>query len=102
MCPTTCPKCGGDTKVIETRPSASRNRRRRECLQYNHRYSTYEVFANQLTTQEILDELEGALWHSSHFVHHLQRVITSFHPPDKPSQPDQDSGIYLENSGIEI
>jgi transcriptional repressor NrdR len=38
-----CPKCGGeDSKVIESRDTGEAVRRRRECSQCHHRYSTYE------------------------------------------------------------
>lgn len=39
-----CPKCGADTKVIETR-TAEKNqiRRRRECLECKYRFTTYEI-----------------------------------------------------------
>jgi transcriptional regulator NrdR family protein len=41
----TCPKCGGDTGVIDTRQPKNFNtiRRRRMCFRCSYRYSTYEV-----------------------------------------------------------
>lgn len=39
-----CPKCDGDTKVNDRRGV----RRRRECLACKHRFTTIEVFADEL------------------------------------------------------
>lgn len=39
-----CPFCGyEDTKVIDSRPSDEKKRRRRECTQCGRRFTTYEV-----------------------------------------------------------
>lgn len=39
-----CPFCGyDDTKVIDSRPSEGKKRRRRECSQCGKRFTTYEV-----------------------------------------------------------
>ncbi len=39
-----CPKCGcEDSKVVDSRPSDERIRRRRECLSCKNRFTTYEV-----------------------------------------------------------
>lgn len=39
-----CPFCGyEDTKVIDSRPSEGKKRRRRECTQCGKRFTTYEV-----------------------------------------------------------
>lgn len=39
-----CPFCGyEDTKVIDSRPSEDKKRRRRECTQCGKRFTTYEV-----------------------------------------------------------
>ena len=39
-----CPFCGYvDTKVIDSRPSEGKKRRRRECAQCGKRFTTYEV-----------------------------------------------------------
>ena len=39
-----CPFCGcEDTKVIDSRPSDEKKRRRRECPQCSKRFTTYEV-----------------------------------------------------------
>lgn len=39
----TCPYCGGDTKVIDSRPSEDSVHRRRECLVCKKRFSTVEI-----------------------------------------------------------
>ena len=42
-----CPNCGfADSKVIDSRPTENRIRRRRECLQCKERFSTYEEIEN--------------------------------------------------------
>lgn len=39
----TCPNCGGDTKVIDSRPQEDSVHRRRECLVCKERFSTTEI-----------------------------------------------------------
>ena len=42
-----CPNCGfHDSKVIDSRPTENRIRRRRECLQCKERFTTYEEIEN--------------------------------------------------------
>ncbi len=42
-----CPNCGYyDSKVIDSRPTENRIRRRRECLQCRERFTTYEEIEN--------------------------------------------------------
>ncbi|MBP0973809.1 MAG: transcriptional repressor NrdR [Oscillospiraceae bacterium] len=44
-----CPYCGyDDSKVIDSRPSDERKRRRRECLKCNKRFTTYEIVEQPL------------------------------------------------------
>lgn len=39
-----CPECGfEDSKVVDSRPTDSRIRRRRECIQCGFRFTTYEM-----------------------------------------------------------
>lgn len=38
-----CPDCGSDSKVVDTRPSYKRLRRRRACLKSGHKFTTHEV-----------------------------------------------------------
>ena len=47
-----CPKCGGDTGVIDTRQPKNSNtiRRRRMCFRCNYRYSTFEIDADTYNT----------------------------------------------------
>lgn len=40
-----CPRCNGESKVIDSRDGESARRRRRECLRCKNRYSTYEIHA---------------------------------------------------------
>lgn len=40
----TCPVCGGETKVTDTRhPDCETVKRRRECLECGHRFTTTET-----------------------------------------------------------
>lgn len=39
----TCPYCGGNTKVIDSRPNEDSVHRRRECLICKERFSTTEI-----------------------------------------------------------
>lgn len=42
-----CPKCGGDTGVVDTRPTANNTiRRRRTCIACGHRLTTFETIAD--------------------------------------------------------
>ena len=42
-----CPECGyDDSKVIDSRPTDNKIRRRRECLQCKCRFTTYEIVEN--------------------------------------------------------
>ena len=42
-----CPECGyDDSKVIDSRPTDGRIRRRRECLSCKARFTTYEIVEN--------------------------------------------------------
>lgn len=38
-----CPKCGGRSKVYNSRPKDDTIRRHRQCLRCSHRYTTIEV-----------------------------------------------------------
>lgn len=40
--PEHCPKCGRDSRVINTRPALMARKRRRECLVCAHRWNTFE------------------------------------------------------------
>lgn len=42
-----CPECGfDDSKVIDSRPTENKIRRRRECLKCKCRFTTYEIIEN--------------------------------------------------------
>lgn len=43
-----CPKCGSETRVIDTRPAGDMIRRRRECENCRRRITTYEVTLAQI------------------------------------------------------
>lgn len=43
-----CPQCLGDTKVTDSRDANLGVRRRRECLECAHRFSTYEIESSDL------------------------------------------------------
>ena len=42
-----CPKCGAETRVIDSRPTGDMIRRRRECENCRRRITTYEVTLEQ-------------------------------------------------------
>lgn len=39
----TCPICGGDTKITDSRGNVESVRRRRECIDCRHRFTTIEM-----------------------------------------------------------
>lgn len=41
-----CPKCKGQTAVVDSKPTATGVRRRRKCLWCDHRFSTLETQEN--------------------------------------------------------
>lgn len=51
----TCPKCGGETCVIDSRPSEDSVRRRRECLECGDRFNTMEIDADYYETLMQID-----------------------------------------------
>ena len=51
----TCPVCGGDTIVLDSRPRPDTVHRRRKCLNCDHRFSTYEV------DKELYDKLTWSI-----------------------------------------
>lgn len=42
-----CPKCNGESKVIDSRDEESARRRRRQCNGCGNRYTTYEIHADE-------------------------------------------------------
>lgn len=42
-----CPKCNGESKVIDSRDEESARRRRRQCDKCSYRYTTYEIHADE-------------------------------------------------------
>jgi transcriptional regulator NrdR family protein len=49
-----CPKCNGESRVIDSRDGETSRRRRRECLSCKHRYSTYEIHAAEYDRLQVL------------------------------------------------
>ena len=43
-----CPKCQGDSEVVDSRVSGNTTRRRRVCLQCKERWTTYEMESDEL------------------------------------------------------
>jgi transcriptional regulator NrdR family protein len=41
-----CPRCNGESSVIDSRDGETSRRRRRKCNSCEHRYTTYEVHAD--------------------------------------------------------
>lgn len=61
-----CPKCGGSSKVKDSRPGPDGLRRRRRCLDCDFRWTTYEnnhylnptdVYARLAAIKRLVDEL---------------------------------------------
>ena len=51
----TCPQCGGETFIINSRKTCDNVRRRRVCRECGHRFSTTEIeidLLNKLTKKE--------------------------------------------------
>ena len=46
----TCPECGADTKVIDSRPCEDSTYRRRKCRECGNRFSTIEIDADYYDT----------------------------------------------------
>jgi transcriptional regulator NrdR family protein len=53
-----CPKCDGKSSVIDSRPTSTNVRRRRECGTCFTRWSTHEVLIGQ---DEAVDVVEGVI-----------------------------------------
>ena len=53
----TCPKCGGDVYVVDSRPRDEFIYRRRQCVQCEYRFSTIEkvVNADEVEQRRIID-----------------------------------------------
>ena len=60
-----CPRCNGESKVIDSRDGETARRRRRECLRCKHRYSTYEIHANEYDRLQVIEidmgQIEAAI-----------------------------------------
>ena len=62
----TCPVCGGKTHSTDSRSDGETVRRRRECLECKHRFTTKEIDANLLerltkTAAKTRDVIRGQL-----------------------------------------
>jgi transcriptional regulator NrdR family protein len=59
----TCPVCGGDTHILDSRPSEDSTKRRRECLECMYRFSTVEIdvdyYARLIKKGKAKNETEG-------------------------------------------
>lgn len=51
-----CPHCGGETHVVDSRPNEDSTRRRRECVECKHRFSTVEIDADYYETLKPIDK----------------------------------------------
>ena len=49
-----CPKCGGRSKVYNSRPKDDTIRRHRQCLKCKHRYATIEILEQK---EDVLDKI---------------------------------------------
>ena len=51
-----CPKCCGTTSVLETRADEESVKRRRKCLECNHRFYTIEIDADMYEQSKPIDK----------------------------------------------
>ena len=51
-----CPKCYGETHVVDSRPNEDSVRRRRECVECKHRFSTVEIDADYYEALKPIDK----------------------------------------------
>ena len=49
-----CPKCGGRSKVYNSRPKDDTIRRHRQCLKCEHRFATIEILEQK---EDVLDKI---------------------------------------------
>jgi len=64
-----CAKCHGESRVVDSRPSNTNTRRRRECLTCKHRWSTMEI------SSELAQTFQDRLAHLRVTVADLKRMI---------------------------
>ena len=65
-----CPKCGGQSKVIESRETKNGKRRREECVLCHHRFSTLVIMKEEYKRlvesekklKNILNFMEDVAW----------------------------------------
>ena len=65
-----CTKCGGQSKVIDSRETKNGKRRREECVLFNHRFSTCVVMKEEYkrlleaekTLKHILSFMGNIMW----------------------------------------
>lgn len=71
-----CPKCKKNTKIIDSRPLQDRNgiRRRRQCLNCGHRFTTYEEYENSENITD-LKELHEKLKRGKAILNMAQDVL---------------------------
>ena len=96
-----CPKCSGDTKVLETRSLKDALRRRRECLRCQHRYTTYETRTKEPDLAVLILELENLSYDHNKLqkrINHLLSLVSPFFP----KTPLISDCCTENNSGIEL
>ena len=67
-----CPDCGGDTEIVATRPSLGNNRRRRQCMACQCRFTTEEKIVEKTVISGEPPSLSGRRL--------LSRLPTLLHP----------------------
>ena len=108
-----CQKCDSPTKVVDSRESAGRIRRRRECLACSHRFSTYEQAydslspylsnfdfveleqavslilqtSNELQQKVIKRQVRSPIARLSQLIEHAQLILTE--DPPKTTLPEE-------------
>ena len=56
-----CPSCQGESGVIDSRPIGKTTRRRRECKSCKHRWTTFEINADEMHALWKLTKIARAL-----------------------------------------
>jgi transcriptional regulator NrdR family protein len=59
-----CPQCGGNTRTLDSRTSAVHVRRRRQCKDCSHRFSTRELEDGAL--QQLRERIAALLAENTH------------------------------------
>ena len=86
-----CPICYGQTHVIDSRPNEDSIRRRRECLECNHRFSTVEIDTDYYETLRPIDKSAVQKVMLDGFRDITQRVFRVLYTKERNSKNENES-----------